>query len=178
MFESEPRPEPLVRELQRENTLATRVAIELERLIVEAITAAPRQTQALDAVVVALEATSPHFEQRRRYARKRRGLIATHQELQERELIKLASLAVAIKESLRRRGMAGAAADLVAEAGIVIFRNAFERWVTGPARQDLSHHIRAALEDLAAVTAGINPSSSAARARADAKPVARSRVKA
>ena len=35
MIDSEVRPEPLVRELQRENTLATRVANELERLIVE-----------------------------------------------------------------------------------------------------------------------------------------------
>ena len=47
----------------------------------------------------------------------------------ERELIKLASLAAALADALRRRGVADPAATLTAEAGIAVFKVAFERWV-------------------------------------------------
>src|SRR5579872_1808323 len=93
----------------------------LEKFIVEAIESAPRRMSPLDAVARALEATTPLFEERRGYARKRAAVIAAHAELRERELIKLASLAVAIAASLRKRGVAARTADLAAEAGIAVF---------------------------------------------------------
>jgi hypothetical protein len=52
--------------------------------------------------------------------------------LQERELIKLASLAGAVAEALRRRGVGDPAAILTAEAAITVFRVAFERWIDRP----------------------------------------------
>jgi AcrR family transcriptional regulator len=133
---------------------------DLEKLIVETIGDAPKAMAPLDAVVAALEATSPLFEERRSYARKRRAVIAAHAELRERELIKLASLAVAIAASLRKRGVAAPTADLAGEAGIAVFRNAFERWVDDKEQRPLSGHIRAALKELRAVTAGAGTSSS------------------
>ena len=47
--------------------------------------------------------------------------------LKERELIKLASLSVALAGALRERGIADA--DLIAEVGIAVFKTAFERWI-------------------------------------------------
>ncbi len=60
-------------------------------------------------------------------ARQRQAIIAASAELQERELIKLASLAAALAEALRRRGVDDPAASLTAEAGIAVFKVAFER---------------------------------------------------
>jgi AcrR family transcriptional regulator len=138
-------------------------AKDLERLIVDTIVNVPAATTPLDAVTAALQATASMFEERRGYARKRRGIITTHADLQERELIKLASLAAAIAHSLRQRGVAASGADLIAELGIAIFRNAFERWVDDKARHPLSRHIQAAVEDLKAVAVGTGTSSSRVR---------------
>ncbi len=79
-------------------------------------------------------------------------------ELQERELIKLASLASAITESLQARGVSDLAAPLVAEVGMAIFKVGFERWV-GNSRsraRSLPQHMRAAHDELKAVTAGVD----------------------
>jgi hypothetical protein len=84
----------------------------------------------------------------------RAAIIAASPELQERELIKLASLATALAEQLRRRGVGEPAASLTAEASIAVFRIAFDQWVNGPAQQDLPGLIRESLDALKAVTAG------------------------
>jgi AcrR family transcriptional regulator len=136
---------------------------DLEKFIVETIGGAPKTMAPLDAVAAALEATSPLFEERRGHARKRRGVIAADAELRERELIKLASLAVAVAASLRKRGVPIPTAALAAEAGIAVFRNAFERWVDDKEQRPLSVHIQGALEELRAVTAGTGRSSSRLR---------------
>jgi AcrR family transcriptional regulator len=126
----------------------------LRELLVAQIGAAPQSTAPLEAVVAALEATAPVFEARRTFARQRQALISSHAELRERELIKLASLASALAEALRRRGVTEPAASLAGEAGIALFRVAFERWVTDDKRQDLAHHIRLSLLELKTVTGG------------------------
>src|ERR1700689_1432070 len=61
--------------------------------VVAAVRAAPRSSPPPDAVLWAYESTSDFFEERRPFARKRSALIAAHPELQERELLKLMSLA-------------------------------------------------------------------------------------
>jgi len=43
---------------------------------------------------------------------------------------------------------------LTAEAGIAVFKVAFERWVNGTDRDDLPQFIRESLEELKDVTAG------------------------
>ncbi|WNG14117.1 TetR family transcriptional regulator [Cystobacter fuscus] len=134
---------------------------DLEKLIVESIAGAPQTMAPLDAVTIALETTAPMFEERRARSRTRQALIAAHAELRERELIKLSSLASAIAESLRGRGVARPAATLIAEAGIAIFKSAFERWVEDLQEHDLSHHVRGALEELRLVTAATGAASSA-----------------
>jgi MftR C-terminal domain len=55
---------------------------------------------------------------------------------------------------VRRRGVGDPAASLVAEAGIAVFKVAFERWVTATDQRDLPQLIRESLDELKAVTAG------------------------
>jgi AcrR family transcriptional regulator len=138
-------------------------AKDLEKLIVGAIAIAPKTMAPLDVVAAALEATAPMFAPLRAHARKRQVLLAAHAELRERELIKMASLAAAISESLRRRGVADSAVGLIAEMGIAIFNRAFERWLDDTDQQDLSRHVRAALDELRAVSAETSRSSARSR---------------
>jgi AcrR family transcriptional regulator len=125
----------------------------LEELFVTAVAAAPESAAPLDAVAAALDAAATMFEERREFAARRQQIIAATPELQERELIKLASLAGAVAAALRRRGVGDPAAILTAEAGITVFRVAFERWVDRANRQDLQPLIHESLEELRAVTA-------------------------
>jgi hypothetical protein len=55
---------------------------------------------------------------------------------------------------LRRRGVGEPAASLTAEAGIAVFKVAFERWVGETGRGDLAQLVRESLEELKAVTTG------------------------
>jgi AcrR family transcriptional regulator len=126
----------------------------LQELLVNNVAAAPDSIAPIDAVGAALEAAGALLQQRREYARQRQAIIAANTELQERELIKLASLASAIADTLRRRGVSDPAASLTAEAGIAVFRIAFERWVPETNLRDLPELIRDSLEELKAVTAG------------------------
>jgi AcrR family transcriptional regulator len=126
----------------------------LQELLVQKVAGAPDGTAPMDAVAAALEATSAVFDERRAFARQRHALIASHPELQERELIKLASLAAAIAEALRRRGVNDPAASLASEAGIAVFKLAFERWLRDTKRRTLSAHVRDSLTALRAVAAG------------------------
>lgn len=126
----------------------------LQELLVSAVAGAPHTAAPLDAVAAALEAAGAVYEERRDYARRRQAVIAANAALQERELIKLASLAAAIAGALRRRGVKDPAASLTAEAGIAVFKIAFERWVGGADNDDLAQLIRESLDELKAVTAG------------------------
>ena len=126
----------------------------LQELLVSNVAAAPDSIAPIDAVGAALEAAGALLQQRREYARQRQAIIAANAELRERELIKLASLASAIADTLRRRGVSDPAASLSAEAGIAVFRIAFERWVDETNQRDLPELIRDSLDELKAVTAG------------------------
>jgi AcrR family transcriptional regulator len=126
----------------------------LEELLTAGVTGAPGSMSPLEAVASALESTSQMFEERRDFARHRHDLIAAHPDLRERELIKLASLATAIAGALRRRGVPEPAASLAGEAGIAIFKLAFERWVHDAKRRDLARHVRESLRALKAVAEG------------------------
>lgn len=68
--------------------------------------------------------------------------------LQERELIKLATLAAAIAEALRDRGIPRATAEVAGEAGIAVFKVAFARWVEVEHETDLRMVMREVLDDL------------------------------
>ncbi|WP_223642077.1 TetR/AcrR family transcriptional regulator [Corallococcus sp. EGB] len=129
----------------------------LHERIVATIADAPQGAAPLDTVAAALESLTPFFKDRRDYARARQALLVANAELRERELIKLASLASAAAGALRKRGVPEPTASLSAEAGIAVFKVAFERWLEDPRAQDLSRHIQLGLDELRAVTAGTGP---------------------
>jgi AcrR family transcriptional regulator len=107
---------------------------ELQDALVAALAAAPATANPMQAVAVALEAAAGLLGQNREHSRQRQAVINSRAELRERELIKLASLADALADALRRRGVPDPDASLAAESGVVVFRVAFERW-TQPAEK-------------------------------------------
>ena len=126
----------------------------LQALLVSAVASTPAAVAPLDAIAAALAAAGGVLEQRRAAAQQRQIVISANAELHERELIKLATLAAALADALRQRGVADPAATLAAEAGIAVFKVAFARWITEPTRGDLPGLIRKSLDELKSVTAG------------------------
>ena len=126
----------------------------LQELVVSTAASAPDTAAPIDTVAAALEAAGALLQERREGARQRQAIIAANAELQERELIKLASLAAALAAALRQRGVTEPAASLAAEAGIAVFKIAFERWINGTSQRDLPQLVRDSLDELKAVTAG------------------------
>ena len=126
----------------------------LQELLVNAVLDAPASLAPIEAVAAALQAAGSVFEDRRERSLQRQRIIAANAELQERELIKLASLASAIAAALRRRGVGDPAAGLTAEAGIAVFKIAFERWVAESNQRDFGALVRESLDELKALTAG------------------------
>ena len=100
-----------------------------------------------------VEAAGALLQERRGLARQRQRIIAANTELQERELIKLATLASAIADTLRQHGITEPTASLTAEAGIAVFRIAFERWHDETDERELPQLIRESLAELKALTA-------------------------
>ena len=128
---------------------------ELQELLVSKVADAAASLPAIDAVAAALaEVARLVFEERREFARQRQVIIAANAELQERELIKLASLASAVAGALRGRGVSDPAASLAAEAGIAVFRIAFERWTSETGDRPRAQLIQEAVDELKLVTAG------------------------
>jgi len=126
----------------------------LQEFLVSGVTGAPDSVTPIEAVAEALEAAGALLQERRDYSRQRQAVIAANPALQERELTKLASLAAAVADALRQRGVTEPAASLTAEAGIAVFKVAFERWVSDASQPELPRLIRASLDELKAVTAG------------------------
>jgi AcrR family transcriptional regulator len=126
----------------------------LRELMVSTVANAPESAGPIDAIAAALEAAGAALEERREGARQRQSVIAANAELQERELIKLATLAVALAGALRERGVPDPAASLAAEAGIAVFKIAFGRWISEDGQPDLAQLMRESLGDLKTVTAG------------------------
>jgi AcrR family transcriptional regulator len=126
----------------------------LQELLVSTVTGAPESARPIEMIATAFEAAGARLQERREFAVQRQAVIAANAELQERELIKLASLALALADALRQRGVSGSAASLAAEAGVAVFKVAFERWVEETNQQDLPRLIGELFGELSAVTAG------------------------
>jgi AcrR family transcriptional regulator len=130
----------------------------LQELFVATIIESPESDAPIDAVANALEVAAALLQERRDYSRQRQAVINANTGLQERELIKLATLAVAITDALRQRGVKDPAASLTAEAGIAVFKIGFERWITATVQQDFPRLIRDSLDELRVVLGGTQSS--------------------
>jgi AcrR family transcriptional regulator len=126
---------------------------QLLEIYAAAIDAAPGAATPMELVEAALLAVTPVFAERRDFSRQRHAVISAHPELQERELLKRASMAAAIAAALRQRGVPEPTASLAAEAGAITFKTAYSRWVTDPAAPDLPQLIRETVSQFHALAA-------------------------
>ena len=120
----------------------------LREIYVTTIAAAPESATPMEMVAAALQAVTPVFDELGDFSRQRQAVIASHPELQERELLKRASQAAAVAEALRQRGVTEPAASLAAESGVIVFKTAYTSWASDPAGPDLSQLIHEALGQL------------------------------
>jgi AcrR family transcriptional regulator len=102
---------------------------ELGDLWLGAVTAAPAEATPFAVVTAGFDPVAEMFIERHDFARTRSRIIEANPELKERELIKLQTLADAIKAALIDRGVLANAAVLAAQAGVTVFHVAFASWV-------------------------------------------------
>ena len=105
-------------------------------------------------MAAALYAAAAMFMAHEDGVRRRSAIIAAHPDLRERELIKLSTVAAAVADALRRRGVTDPAASLTAEAGLAVFRIAFAALDRRPRRPRPAQLIAESLDELKAVAAG------------------------
>jgi AcrR family transcriptional regulator len=122
-------------------------AQDFEASVVRHLAAAADELSPIDAAVLALTGSGLELEGYREYAHIRRELIAAAAELQERDLIKTASLTAAIAEALRRRHAPDRTAVLAAQAAVDVFNAAYTDWVE-PGATDFHTLMQRSLADL------------------------------
>lgn len=118
-----------------------------KQLFLDSLDGVPVAALPADAIAQTLEAVATTFANRRNAVRQRRGVIAASAELQERELVKLAMVEVALADALWQRGVAELGAGIAAAAAMAVFRQAFDRWAAATDERDLadlvSEHLQA-----------------------------------
>jgi len=121
----------------------------LTEAFTSAIGTAPPSATTTECLSAALEAVEVVFTpQRHEFALQRRAVIAAHSELQERELLKMARLGLAVAEALRARGADDITARLAAEVGMLAFSTAFARWAEPGNEEPFPPIAHAALREL------------------------------
>jgi AcrR family transcriptional regulator len=122
---------------------------QLQEVLKQAVTRSSAALTPAEVVTAALLELSGLMEDRRELARRRQTVIAAHPELQERELAKLASWSQTLTGALMQRGTAQPEARLAAEAGLAVFKTAFERWIaTADPQHTLGQFVGDAFDDL------------------------------
>lgn len=101
----------------------------------------------IDAAVAALGRGGRDLAHYGDSAHARRELIASSPDLQERELIKMTSLAAALAEALRRRHVPSRIATFAAQAAVAIFTAAYDDWADDTTA-DFSALMQRSLSDL------------------------------
>jgi AcrR family transcriptional regulator len=124
----------------------------LTDLLTRTAAGAPDSATPMDAAAAGLDAIGARLQERHDFARMRSKIVAATPELQERELIKLASMAGALAGVLRGRGVVEPTPSLVAEVAIAVFRITFERWVDETNQHALPELIRESLDELHVLT--------------------------
>jgi len=116
--------------------------------VVSAVISAPEGLAPIDAVVAALSAGGSGLTELGEGARARQRLIDLSTDLQEREMIKMATLTAAIDGALQLRRVPESVASLTAQAGVAVFQTAFDRWARREGSADFSDLIYEALDEL------------------------------
>jgi AcrR family transcriptional regulator len=118
-----------------------------EASVLKHLTEADDGLDPIDAAIVALTRSSLELSGYSDFARARQELIASSPELQERDLTKMTTLALAIAEALRQRHVPTRTAALSAQAAVAVFTTAYADWIDD-STADLSTLMQRSLADL------------------------------
>jgi AcrR family transcriptional regulator len=117
---------------------------------------AAQTTDPMVMIAAALDSATRFFpDERRAWSRARQEVIVAHRAFQERELLKLSGLAVAMTRALTARGIDATTAALAAESGVTVFRTAFAAWIADDEQRPFAQVQQAVLEKLHALVAAI-----------------------
>lgn len=108
----------------------------------------------LQRVEAGMAAAGGFLEERRPWARARAQVIAATPSLQERELLKLSTLADDCATAMREKGVPEPTATLAAEAGVAAFKVAFAGWIADDDPQTIAERVHAHLRELRELAAG------------------------
>jgi AcrR family transcriptional regulator len=131
-------------------------AKDFEASVVKHLAEADDDLDPIDAAVAGLTRSGLELSQYRDFGRARQELIASSPELQERDLIKMTSLALAMAETLRQRQIPARTATLTAQAAVAVFTAAYGDWVED-STTDLDTLMRRSLADLRQAVGGGAP---------------------
>jgi AcrR family transcriptional regulator len=126
----------------------------LQDELLGALAGLPPALSTIEAVRTAVEAMSSLMHGRRALARERHLVVAAHADLQERELIKRATLTAALAQALQQRGVPDPAASIAADMGMAVFYVGFGHWLDDPADRELVEIVHEGFDQLKAVASG------------------------
>ncbi|MDA0182359.1 TetR family transcriptional regulator [Solirubrobacter phytolaccae] len=125
----------------------------LEGALRSAVDEAPEDASPMQVVAAVLDGIAALIGRDRDYSRQRQVVIDATPELQERELIKLARLALVLRDALRARGVSDPEAGLAAETALAIVRVGFDRWINTDDERELADVLRESLARLETLVA-------------------------
>ncbi|WHP16834.1 TetR/AcrR family transcriptional regulator [Cellulomonas sp. ES6] len=109
-----------------------------EELLTAAVAGAPPGATPWDAATAAAHAAAARIQEHPDGVVRRQRVIASHPELQERDLAKNAGLAAAVVRALRERGTPDATAELAAALALTGLTVALREWAQAGARGTLT----------------------------------------
>lgn len=125
----------------------------LRKAFTSGVAAAPDGASPLQLVASALGPAADFFsDDRRAWSRGRQAVIDTDPSLQERELLKLATLATELSGALRARGLGEQRAGLTADLTVSVFRTAFADWIAPAETRSMRELQQEALATVQALT--------------------------
>lgn len=119
--------------------------------IAEEIARAQAHLHPLTVVAHAFESVAPFIDSHRSIVKLRQDLISSHSDLQERELMKLHTLASAVERALRQRDVDASHARVVGELGAAIWKIALENWRADANELGFAKHVQAVLNEFAGI---------------------------
>ncbi|MFI9559076.1 TetR/AcrR family transcriptional regulator [Nonomuraea endophytica] len=123
---------------------------DLENLILQGIADAG-DVPALDMALNAYRTAAPIFETTRDFIVRRARVVLDNPNLRERELLKMHSLAVVIRNAMIDRGVPPTASAVAAECATSVFTIAFEKWIDGAESEGLILAIESVARELKSI---------------------------
>ena len=126
----------------------------LEHELLRALDETPPDAPPIEAARIAVAAISRLLRERA-HARKRQTIVDDHPDLQERGLIKRATLTGTLARGLQQRGVPETAANLAADMGIAAFYVGFEQWLDDARGRELVEIVEEKFDELKAIASGV-----------------------